>query len=102
MNRKTGWIVYFSLKSRIREKYLFLKKFLKRFLLKLTDTKLAYACSAKERGSRSRRRTIWARAREKGGGGREKIGVEQVIWGKHENVKRLRELRQVADKNTQG
>lgn len=43
------------------------------------------------------------RAREKkGGGGREKIGVEQVIWGKHENVKRLRELRQVADKNTQG
>lgn len=41
------------------------------------------------------------RAREKKGGGGE-IGVEQVIWGKHENVKRLRELRQVADKNTQG
>lgn len=61
---------------------------------------LAYACSANEGtrfsfdGGRSER------AREKKG---EKIDSGgAVIWGKHENVKRLRELKQVADKNTQG
>lgn len=66
----------------------------------VTDMNLGYACSANEGtrfsfdGGRSER------AREKKG---EKIDSGgAVIWGKHENVKRLRELKQVADKNTQG
>lgn len=54
---------------------------------------------AKERTLLVRRwRTLSARERK----GEKIDSGGAVIWGKHENVKRLRELKQVADKNTQG